>query len=272
MESALQLQETGEKAIALDRDDLPRVEDLVTEDDTPVDNLGSEKNQRLLTEPLYSSWHGGGRKFVAAANVGLFFSVREPPVVPDAFLSLDVEVHPDYWAKVHRTYFFWEFGKAPDVVIEIVSNARGGERRDKMVTYARMGIPYCAIFDPSRRIQAELLTAYRWTAARCYEEVSAELFPGVGLGLAVWRGTFEDGDGVWLRWREADGELILTGSERAQREQERADHEQERADREQERADREQERADREQERADREQERADRLAVRLRELGIEPD
>ena len=35
----------------------PEFEALITEDDTPVDNLPSEKQQRLLTEPLYSRWH-----------------------------------------------------------------------------------------------------------------------------------------------------------------------------------------------------------------------
>lgn len=46
---------------------------IVTEDDTPVDNL-SEKQQRLLTEALYSSWlaPNGSKRFLAAANVGLF--------------------------------------------------------------------------------------------------------------------------------------------------------------------------------------------------------
>lgn len=29
---------------------------IVTEDDTPVDNIHSEKHQRILSEPLYSSW------------------------------------------------------------------------------------------------------------------------------------------------------------------------------------------------------------------------
>jgi hypothetical protein len=29
------------------------IEAILTEDDTPVDNLLSEKQQRLLTEPLY---------------------------------------------------------------------------------------------------------------------------------------------------------------------------------------------------------------------------
>ena len=51
---------------------MPDIQHLVTEDDTPVDNMPSEKQQRLLTEPLYSSWAGpgAGRPFLAAANVG----------------------------------------------------------------------------------------------------------------------------------------------------------------------------------------------------------
>ena len=59
----------------------PNVDHLVTEDDTPADNIFSEKQQRLLTEPLYSSWAGPGqgRPFVAMANVGLFYAIRKPP-------------------------------------------------------------------------------------------------------------------------------------------------------------------------------------------------
>ena len=63
----------------------PDVEHLITEDDTPVDNLFSEKQQRLLTDPLYASWPGPGtdRPFLAMANVGLFYSVERTPFVPD---------------------------------------------------------------------------------------------------------------------------------------------------------------------------------------------
>ena len=71
-----------------------RVDQLVTEDDTPVDTIFSEKQMRLLTEPLYSSWQGPGaqRSFVVLANVGVFPSINEPPVVPDVLLSLDVRL------------------------------------------------------------------------------------------------------------------------------------------------------------------------------------
>jgi hypothetical protein len=71
---------------------MPDIQGLITEDDTPVDNLPSEKQQRLLTEPLYSAWAGPGegRTFLAAANVGIFYQARHPAIVPDMFLSLDV--------------------------------------------------------------------------------------------------------------------------------------------------------------------------------------
>src|SRR5262245_16827065 len=123
------------------------IENIVTEDDEPVDNLFSEKQQRLLTRSLYSSWTPPSegkskkrRKFLSAANVGIFFAVHEPPLVPDFFLSLDVEPHQDWYAKEHRTYFVWEFGKVPEVVLEIVSNRKGKELTGKFKDYARMGV------------------------------------------------------------------------------------------------------------------------------------
>jgi hypothetical protein len=59
----------------------PNVDHLVTEDDVPVDIVFSEEQQRLLTEPLHSSWLGPGqqRPFVAMSNVGLsMHSVARP--------------------------------------------------------------------------------------------------------------------------------------------------------------------------------------------------
>src|SRR5215213_7111881 len=81
----------------------PNIDHIVTEDDAPVDNIFSEKQQRLLTEPLYSSWPGpgSGRSFVAAANVGVFAAVSQQPLVPDVFLSLDVKIPEDMWVKNH---------------------------------------------------------------------------------------------------------------------------------------------------------------------------
>ena len=49
---------------------LPDYDQFVTEDDAPVDNFFSEKQQRLLTEPLYSARVAErlGRPLLAAAD------------------------------------------------------------------------------------------------------------------------------------------------------------------------------------------------------------
>src|SRR5258707_14676676 len=72
---------------------IPDLSKLITEDDTPVDSIFAEKQQRLLTHPLYCSWPGPGegRPFLALANVGYFYSYRKPSLVPDMMLGLDVE-------------------------------------------------------------------------------------------------------------------------------------------------------------------------------------
>lgn len=138
----------------LDFDEL--VENLLTEDDKPVDNLFSEKHQRMLTETLYSSWKpmpdeeqpNLSRLFLAAANVGIFFSVHEPPLVPDVFISLDVSAPENIFTKAGRSYMLWEYGKVPEVALEIVSNKEGGELTRKLNTYARKGIHYYIVYDP----------------------------------------------------------------------------------------------------------------------------
>ncbi len=97
---------------------------LVIEDDTPVDNFQSAQQQRLLVEPLYSS-RVLPMPFVAEANVGLFYKLKGDPIVPDVLLSLGVQRPDDFSQRQNRSYFTWEFGKDPEVCIELVSNAEG---------------------------------------------------------------------------------------------------------------------------------------------------
>ena len=244
----------------------PDISDLITEDDTPVDNLFSEKQQRLLTEPLYSSWTGGHRqpgqtaekrRFVAAANVGLFPSVRQPPLVPDMFLSLDVQIGENWYDKRNRSYFFWEFGKPPELVIEIVSTREGNELGSKLSDYAEMGVAYYVVYDPFGELSEEPLLVHELHAGK-YRRRRSGVFPELGLSLNLWEGSYEDYRAVWLRWCDDNGVLIPTGAERAAHEQERAESEAHFASRER--------------ERAERERERAERLALKLRALGVDPD
>jgi Uma2 family endonuclease len=184
-----------------------------------VDNIFSEKQQRLLVEPLYSCWQGPGqnRSFIALSNVGLFFGIRQPPFVPDMLLSLDVRLPADLWPKSHRSYFVWEFGKPPDVVVEVVSNREGGEDSDKLVGYARIGVHYYVIYDPEKQLGENVLRAFQLEGI-AYRPLDERIWlPGVELGLRLWQGTYEDHQDTWLRWADAEGQLIPTGAERAER-------------------------------------------------------
>ena len=223
----------------------PDIRGLITEDDEPVDNFFSEKQQRLLTEPLYSSWAGPGegRNFLAAANVGIFYLARNPAIVPDVFLSLDVDLAEDWIEREQKSYFLWEFGKPPEVVIEIVSNREGNEDGEKRKTYARLRVEYYAIYDPMDRVMREPLTVYQLRGFE-YERLPAADFPSLGLGLALWKGEFEGHHATWLRWVDARGEFIPTGGERAEQEQELAAREKMRAEQERARAEQEKMRAE----------------------------
>ena len=234
------------------------VENLVTEDDEPVDNLLSAKQQRLLVEPLYSSWtpppaegaSDARRIFLADANVGLFISPYKPPLVPDMFLSLDVKPHKDWHDKQHRSYFFWQFGKPPEVAVEIVSNRKGHELGTKLHDYAQFGIGHYIVYDPFHRLSEQTLYTFKLDGER-YKESKIEDLASVGLSLMLWTGEFEMETGEWLRWCDAHGNLIPTGAERARREAERAD---------------------REAQRADRETQRAEKMAAKLRDMGVDPE
>ncbi len=243
--------------------EMPDMSHIITEDEVPVDNVFSEKQQRLLVEPLYGSWQPG-QPFFAAANVGVFYAVRQPPLVPDMFLSLDVQPDEDIWRKENRSYFLWKYGKPPEVVVEVVSNKEGGELDRKLRLYARMGVWYYVVFDPEQRVQESELRVYGLSIARYFPQQDLDLSE-IGLKLTIWDGVFEGLHAQWLRWVDREGHLLPTGKERADQEQQRADQEQQRADQEQ-------QRADQEQQRADQEQQRAECLIRQLRALGIEPE
>src|SRR5689334_14707852 len=90
----------GPALYGLDPADLPNLDELVTEDGAPVDNIFTEKQQRLFTEPLYSSWTApDGRPFLALANVGWFFKSKAAPLVPDGLLRLDAQPAGDLRSK-----------------------------------------------------------------------------------------------------------------------------------------------------------------------------
>jgi hypothetical protein len=278
----------------------PDVSAVVTEVDEPVDNWPSEKQQRVLVDALYASWDGPPpdvdadppetrRSFVAGANIGVFATPRDTPIVPDVLVGVDVALQEPPWQKEHRAYFVWEMGAPPAITIEIVSNREGDELTRKKARYGRMRVSSYVVFDPQRLLGEQTLHVFR-LAGDVLVPVrrDGDVTPLGELGLAVrtWDGELDGLRGHWLRFCREDGALLATGRERAEAErqrteaekqradaeQHRADAERHRADAEQHRADTEKQRADAEQHRADAERHRANALAERLRRLGVDPE
>ncbi|MGF1494236.1 MAG: Uma2 family endonuclease [Microcoleaceae cyanobacterium] len=258
---------------------------LTIEDDTPVDNFQSAQQQRLLVDALCSN-DILPLPFIAEANVGLFYKLKGEPVVPDMFLSLDVQRAEDLSERRDRAYFVWEFGKVPDICIEIVSNREGdevtlsarskskGRAKSKKDIYAQIGVTYYAVYDPLRQIQDEanmnnaLLRIWSLISGE-YVELTPEsgitalgqatLLDTTGVGLTLWEGQFEEKvTRQWLRWCDPQGEVLPTGAEGKAIEQQRTESERQRAKSER--------------QRAESERQRAERLAERLRQLGVDPD
>ncbi|NWF59381.1 MAG: Uma2 family endonuclease [Fischerella sp.] len=227
---------------------VPDASQLVTEDDTPVDNFASAKQQRLLVSSLYSSLHN--QIFLAESNVGIYHTYRQPAIVPDVFLSLDVQVPQNWWEKQNRCYMLWEFGKPPEVAIEIVSNKEGDELGNKLRIYEQMRVSYYVVYDPTQQLGEQQLRVYEIRGRR-YSETSETWLEQVGLGLTLWQGEFEGRQDLWLRWCYQDGTLLATGDERAVRERLEKDQALQRAEVA---------------------EQRAEQLAEKLRSLGIDPD
>ncbi|BCL35416.1 Uma2 family endonuclease [Nostoc sp. MS1] len=248
---------------------VPDANQLMTEDDTPVDNFASARQQRLLVGSLYSSLQD--QTFLAEANVGIYHTDGEAAIVPDVFISFDVQTPENWWEKQNRCYLVWKFGKVPEVVIEIVSNKEGEELGKKLRIYEKMRVIYYVVYDPTQQLGEKTLRVYQLNG-RYYRETQETWLEQVGLGVTLWTGEFEGRQDNWLRWCYQDGSVLATGDELAQRE--RLEKEQAQQLAQQERLEKEQAQQLAQQERLEKEQaqQRAQLLAERLLSLGIDPE
>ncbi|HWG45781.1 MAG TPA: Uma2 family endonuclease [Gemmataceae bacterium] len=250
----------------LDPANIPNLDNVVTEDGVPVESVFAEKQYRLLTDPLYNSWPGPGegRPFLVMTNVGLFHTYKQPPLVPDCLLSLDVRAGEDLREKENHSYFLWVFGKPPDVVIEIVSDKRGDEEDFKKSAYAHMRVSFYVIFDPDDLLRGGVLRAYALHRGK-YKAIAPRWLPAVGLGLTLWQGAYEGATDTWLRWCDREGRVIPSGGERAVEATQKVDAAIQRVDEAIQKVNE----ATR---KADEANQKAERLAAQLRALGVKPE
>jgi len=216
---------------------------LLTEHDVLLSNLFCAKQQRLLVEPLHSSWAGlgEGRPFLVEANLGVFYSVHRPPLVPDVVFSADVRLPDEAWTRTKQAYCIWDYGRPPTIVIDIVLDQQSSKGEPRMREFDWMAVPYFIVVDPMAQLGPEPLRVY--IRAGKYEPFPQAWFARQGLGVRLWQGEYEGLARTWVRWCDQAGNVIPTGAERAAAAEQRAVQE----------------------------HQRAARLAAQLRALGVEP-
>jgi len=144
-----------------------------------------------------------------------------------------------------KSWVVWEEGKAPDVVIELLSQSTtAADKNEKKLIYQnQMRVPEYFWYDPfnpddwagfsiQQRVYQPIVVSDR-------QQLVSE---SLGLGLQRWKGNYQGIDATWLRWATLEGELLPTPEEQerqhAERERQRAERERQHAQQERQRADR----------------------------------
>jgi Uma2 family endonuclease len=233
--------------------------------DDPVDNI----NQPMLAAALTDALRTADRlpnQSLTSTNYPICATYNDVQVIkaPDWAYIPQISVTRQ---QVNRSYTPNLHGDLPIVVLEFISATDGGEYSNKPTLpigkwffYERiLKVPTYGIFDPD----LGLLELYRLTVDKYDLEIPDEngrhWIAELNLFLGPWRGDLgNERSGYWLRWWDAEGNLLLWSHEQADQERQRAEQERQRAEQER--------------QRADEAQLRADRLAELLRQQGINPD
>lgn len=187
-----------------------------------------------------------------------------------------------------KSWVVWEQGKAPDVVIELLSvSTTAADKGEKMQVYQDlMRVPEYFWFDP---FHPEDRAGFHLSDG-VYQPIDRDdqdrlVSRILGLTLVLWTGVYRGIAGTWLRWATLDGALLPTDAEaahtvaaqerlrakqanqRAEQESQRAEQESQRAEQESQRAEQERRTAEHERQRADEEMARAERAEQELARL-----
>jgi len=252
---------------------LPSTADLLSSDDTPVDNEEQNLLPNVLLLLLADLWAERMDWFFGVDMAVYHTTGRDPkiPVVPDAFLSIGVERIKG--GKFRRSYATWEEGGVvPILVLEMVSHRPRSEYGKKLALYTRLGVLYYLIYNPEfwRRDKHQPFELYKLVDG-CYQLQSTEPYwmPEVGLGIGRYQGQLGGLAREILTWYDAVGDRHLSSEEQ---ERQRAEQERQWAEQEHQRAEQAEQRAEQEAQRAEQAEQRAEQMRARLLALGLDPD
>ena len=188
---------------------------------------------------------------------------------PDFFAVLEVP------KQERKSWVVWEEEKAPDVVIELLSESTANHDKTakKQIYQDKLRVPEYFWYDPfnTEDLAGFVLVDGLYQPIELNEQgwlVSQRL----ELALVRWQGEYRGVNTVWLRWATLEGEILPNAPELAASAQQKAQLAQQKAELAQQELQLAQQELQLAQKDTQSAQQKADKLATKLMELGIDPD
>ncbi|MEH2205047.1 MAG: Uma2 family endonuclease [Nostoc sp.] len=227
---------------------LPDHTQLPDSDGTFVKNLQEHPQSILITDsikPVLEQLHPDGQ-YCIGQDSGIYWRLTDPPEkgaeAPDWFYIPNVP--PTLNGKMRRSYVLWKEYVAPLIVIEFVSGDGSEERNNTPPSQGEGGnvgkfwvyeqairVPYYGIYEVAKaQVEVYHLVDNTYQLMQPNEREHYPIAP-MGVELGIWQGFYQNAELPWLRWWDAQGNLLLTGEERAVIERERAEVERQKRER-----------------------------------------
>ncbi len=206
---------------------LPDHTQLPESDGTFVKNFQEHPQSILLTDsiqPILKKIHPDGQ-YCIGQDSGIYWRITDPPErgteAPDWFYVPNVP--PTLNGQMRRSYVLWQEFIAPSIVLEFVSG-NGAEERDKTPWNGKFWIyeqvirtPFYGIYEVNKAsIEVYELIGGKYQLLAANERGHYSITP-MGVELGLWQGEYQNAELPWLRWWDLQGNLLLTGEERANR-------------------------------------------------------
>ncbi|MBE9142101.1 Uma2 family endonuclease [Planktothrix mougeotii] len=222
----------------------PTQDELPYSDGVPMESQRHVQQMTLLILTL-QPWLNARTDGYAGGNMFVYFSLEQ-------LKNRDFR-GPDFFAVVgvpkgeRKSWVVWEEGKAPDVVIELLSESTANtDKTDKKLIYQnQLRVSEYFWYDPFNPDDwAGFFLQQGIYQPLILNENQQFISQSLGLSLVRWSGIYQGTEGVWLRWATLDGELLPLGEEIAEQERQNAKQERQRAEQERIRAEQERQRAE----------------------------
>jgi Uma2 family endonuclease len=205
--------------------------ELPYDDNTTMETQRHKVQMELLIDTLFP-WLDQRPDGYIGGNMFVYYSLTQARNSdfkgPDFFVVLDVP-------KGERlSWVVWEEGKAPDIIIELLSESTAKADKDekKLVYQNKLRVPEYFWFDPFDPSDWAGFSWQNQTYQPINPNAQGQLVSQVlGLALVKWQGDYKGVKNItWLRWATLDGQLLPNSEEIAEQEKLRAEQEKLRAD------------------------------------------